>query len=85
MSCCSIWDCRSYPDIAVTRDAGGGGGIPIVVLTSDDSPLSKEIAFSSGTTGYLLKMELEPARLHHALRQAFRRGRKTGGMPNPAI
>jgi DNA-binding NarL/FixJ family response regulator len=42
----------------------------VVILTADNSALSREMTVSGGSSTYLLKHDLTPDRLQNALRQA---------------
>lgn len=56
-------------------ESAAGRPIPIVVLTSDDSSVSKDLTLGLGAAGYLLKQESSPAQLRRALRLAVLHGR----------
>jgi two-component system chemotaxis family response regulator WspR len=49
--------------------------LPIVILTSDESPLSKDLTLGFGASDYLVKDRSTPDDLRHALLEAVRRGR----------
>jgi two-component system catabolic regulation response regulator CreB len=56
-------------------DAASRGEVPVVILTSDDRNLSKELTVGYGASDYLLKDRISPAELRGALVSAIRRGR----------
>ena len=62
---------RSYRAI----EASTGGNLPIVILTSDDRSLSKDLTLELGAADYLLKSENSPTQLRQALRNAILRFR----------
>lgn len=56
-------------------EAASGNGLPVVILTSDDSGTSKELTVGLGAADYLLKQDSTPALLQQALRNAVYRWR----------
>ncbi len=52
-----------------------GNRIPIVILTADDRPASRELSLQLGAADYLVKATSSPARLRQALRNAVIRRR----------
>jgi DNA-binding response OmpR family regulator len=56
-------------------DAAADGKLPIVILTSDHRPASKDLTLGFGASDYLLKDRISPAQLREALREAIRQGR----------
>jgi two-component system catabolic regulation response regulator CreB len=56
-------------------ELASGSNVPIVILTADDRNISRELTMGLGASDYLLKHEMSPARLKHALRDAAFRGR----------
>jgi two-component system catabolic regulation response regulator CreB len=62
---------RSYRVI----EASAGGNVPIVILTSDDRSVSKDLTLGFGAAGYLLKDQNSPTQLRQALRNAILRFR----------
>ncbi len=55
--------------------ASAGSSLPIVVLTSDDRSISRDLILGQGAAGYLLKNSSSPARLRLALHTAVARSR----------
>ncbi len=51
-------------------DAAAGPQVPVVILTSDDRSVSRDLTLGFGASDYLLKNESSPARLKQALRNA---------------
>jgi len=47
-----------------------GKTVPVVILTSDDSPMSREITIHQGAASYLLKHETSSSQLRQALHAA---------------
>jgi DNA-binding response OmpR family regulator len=56
-------------------DAAADGKLPIVILTSDNRPASKDLTLGFGASDYLLKDRISPAQLREALLNAIRQGR----------
>jgi DNA-binding response OmpR family regulator len=56
-------------------DAAAGGKVPVVILTSDDRGLSKQLTVGFGASDYLMKDRISPFALREALLGAIRRGR----------
>jgi DNA-binding response OmpR family regulator len=56
-------------------DAAAGGKVPVVILTSDDRGLSKQLTVGLGASDYLMKDTISPFLLRQALLEAIRRGR----------
>lgn len=50
-------------------------GVPVVILTGDDRPMSREITLYSGASDYLIKNETTPAQLRESIRAAVSRHR----------
>jgi DNA-binding response OmpR family regulator len=46
------------------------GKIPIVILTADDRPVSRDLTLASGAAGYLIKQQTSAAQLRQTLRYA---------------
>ena len=46
-------------------------GVPIVILTGDDSPVSRDLALSRNASDYLVKSEVTSERLRGAVWRAF--------------
>jgi DNA-binding response OmpR family regulator len=55
-------------DLGITRVAGMK--IPIVILTSDESTLSRHLTLGHGASSYLVKRRTTSVELRHALHQA---------------
>jgi DNA-binding response OmpR family regulator len=51
-----------------------GRKVPVVILTSDDRVLSKDLTLGFGAADYLIKNRIFPYQLREALRSATRRG-----------
>jgi DNA-binding response OmpR family regulator len=49
--------------------------IPVVILTADDSALSRDLTVGFGASDYLLKGAVSPAKLRQSLFDAIREGR----------
>jgi two-component system catabolic regulation response regulator CreB len=49
--------------------------LPVVILTGDDRPVSRNLTVGLGVSDYLLKYEASPAQLKQSLRNAVRCGR----------
>jgi two-component system KDP operon response regulator KdpE len=65
---------RSYAAVrAVTLST------PVVILTGDESWLSKALTLDSGVRDYLLKSSISPQQLRDALRRAFQSGKRKAG------
>lgn len=62
---------RSYRAI----ESVAGDNIPIVILTADERPVSKDLTLGFGASDYLVKDKISPAQLRQALRNAVRNGR----------
>ena len=62
-------------------EAMAGGNLPIVILTSDDRSVSKDLTLGYGAADYLLKSQNSPRQLRTALRNAVTlfRSRRTEG------
>jgi DNA-binding response OmpR family regulator len=56
-------------------DAAADSKLPIVILTSDNRPVSKDLTVGYGASDYLLKDRISPAQLREALLRAIRQGR----------
>ena len=56
-------------------DAAADSKLPIVILTSDNRPVSKDLTVGFGASDYLLKDRISPAQLREALLRAIRQGR----------
>jgi CheY-like chemotaxis protein len=52
-----------------------GDKIPIVILTADERPLSRDLTLGFGASDYLVKDKISPGQLRQALRNAVLRGR----------
>jgi DNA-binding response OmpR family regulator len=52
-------------------EAAAGDDVPVVVLTSDDTTLSRELTLGLGAAAYLLKQEVSPFQLRRALFRAL--------------
>ncbi len=52
--------------------------IPIVILTADERPVSRELTLSAGAADYLVKGEVSDYELRRAIRAAFMRPRNSG-------
>jgi DNA-binding response OmpR family regulator len=57
---------KSYRAVEATVE----GNLPIVILTSDERSLSKELTLGFGAADYLLKSKNSPSQLRQALRNA---------------
>ncbi len=58
-------------------DVAAGPRVPVVILTSDDRAVSRDLTLGFGASDYLLKNQSSPARLKQALRNAvMHRGRR---------
>jgi DNA-binding response OmpR family regulator len=65
---------RSYAAVrAVTLST------PVVILTGDESWLSKALTLDSGVRDYLLKSSISPQQLRDALRRAYQSGKRRAG------
>jgi two-component system, OmpR family, catabolic regulation response regulator CreB len=66
-------------------DVAAGPRIPVVILTSDDRSVSRDLTLGFGASDYLLKQESSPARLKQALRSAVMHSRpaRTAGSETP--
>ena len=53
-------------------DAAADSKIPIVILTSDDRPVSRDFTLGIGACSFLVKNRVSPAELREALRSAKR-------------
>jgi DNA-binding response OmpR family regulator len=51
-------------------DVAAGPQVPVVILTSDDRSVSRDLTLGFGASDYLLKHESSPARIRQALRKA---------------
>jgi DNA-binding response OmpR family regulator len=51
-------------------EAASGYKLPVVIFTSDDSNVSKDLTLGLGAAGYLLKQKSSAAQLRQALRNA---------------
>ncbi len=60
-------------------DVAAGPQVPVVILTSDDRSVSRDLTLGFGASDYLLKQESSPARLKQALRQAVAHSRPGRG------
>jgi len=58
-----------------------GRTLPIIILTSDDRPLSRKRTLGFGTTRYLLKNQVSPAEIRQAVRDSLS-SRKTAAQEN---
>jgi CheY-like chemotaxis protein len=58
-------------------DAAAKGKIPVVVLTSDDRPDSRDRTLALGASAYLIKNNVSPACLRTTLLKAARNGRSS--------
>lgn len=56
-------------------DAATGGKLPVVILTSDDRGVSKDLTVGFGASDYLIKDKISPVQLRQSLLEAIRRGR----------
>jgi DNA-binding response OmpR family regulator len=56
-------------------DAAARGKVPVVILTSDDRGLSKDLTLGFGASDYLMKDGFSPVQLRQSLLEAIRRGR----------
>jgi len=52
-----------------------GRKVPVVILTSDDRFLSKDLTLGFGASDYLIKNRIFPFQLRESLRNAIRKGR----------
>ena len=50
-----------------------GKTIPVVILTSDESPISRNITLESGAAGYMIKGKTSPVELREGLYEAVAR------------
>lgn len=57
-------------------EASAGGNLPIVILTSDDRSVSRDLTLGFGAADYLLKSRSSPFQLREALRSAVERFRR---------
>lgn len=55
-------------------EAATGGKVPIVILTSDDRALSRELTMGFGASEYLLKHRMSPDQLRQAILEAIQHG-----------
>lgn len=53
----------------------GDGNVPVVIYTSDDREMSRDLTMGLGASDYLLKYETSPAQLKQSLRNAVLYGR----------
>ena len=53
-------------------------GVPIIILTSDDTRMSRDLAFSRSACDYLVKSDVTSERLRGAVWRAFYGRRKQG-------
>jgi DNA-binding response OmpR family regulator len=60
-------------------DAAAGPRLPVVILTSDDRSVSRDLTLGFGASDYLLKQESSPTRLKQALRNAVMHSRPARG------
>jgi DNA-binding response OmpR family regulator len=56
-------------------DAAASGKVPVVILTSDDRAVSRDLTVGFGASDYLIKNRISPAQLRQSLLSAIRRGR----------
>ena len=56
-------------------DAAADCKLPVVILTSDNRSISKDLTLGLGASDYLLKDQISPAQLREALLNAIRQGR----------
>jgi two-component system catabolic regulation response regulator CreB len=56
-------------------DVAAGPQVPVVILTSDDRSVSRDLTLGFGASDYLLKHESSPAVLKRALRSAVMHAR----------
>jgi DNA-binding response OmpR family regulator len=56
-------------------EAAGDSKVPVVILTSDDRSVSRDLTMGFGASDYLLKNRISPDQLRQALLNAIRRGR----------
>jgi DNA-binding response OmpR family regulator len=62
---------RSFRAIEAAADSK----IPVVILTSDDRSVSRDLTMGFGASDYLMKDRISPAQLRRCLLDAIRRGR----------
>jgi CheY-like chemotaxis protein len=62
---------RSYRAI----ESVAGEQVPVVILTADERPVSRDLTLGFGASDYLLKQQTSPLQLRQALRNAVRNGR----------
>jgi DNA-binding response OmpR family regulator len=57
-------------------ESATGRKLPVVILTSDDRFLSKDLTLGFGAFDYLIKDRVSPFQLRESLRKATRQGRR---------
>ena len=56
-------------------DAAASHKVPVVILTADDRPVSRDLTVGFGASDYLIKDRISPAQLRESLFTAIRQGR----------
>jgi DNA-binding response OmpR family regulator len=56
-------------------ESAGGGSVPVVILTSDERPISRDLTMGFGASDYLVKGHITSAQLRHSLFDAVHYGR----------
>jgi DNA-binding response OmpR family regulator len=56
-------------------EAAADGKVPVVILTSDERSVSRDLTMGCGASDYLMKNRISPEQLRQALLDAIRRGR----------
>jgi two-component system catabolic regulation response regulator CreB len=56
-------------------DAAANCKVPVVILTSDDRSLSRDLTVGCGASDYLIKDRISPTQLRESLLAAIRQGR----------
>jgi DNA-binding response OmpR family regulator len=56
-------------------DGAASSKVPVVILTSDDRAVSRDLTFGLGASDYLIKDRISPAQLRESLLRAIRQGR----------
>jgi two-component system, cell cycle sensor histidine kinase and response regulator CckA len=56
-------------------DAAANGKVPVVILTSDDRTVSRDLTVGFGASDYLIKGRISPVQLRESLLNAIRQGR----------
>jgi DNA-binding response OmpR family regulator len=58
-------------------EAAADGKVPVVILTSDERSVSRDLTMAFGASDYLMKNRISPDQLRQALLNAIRRSRPT--------